>query len=134
MKMRMIARQRGKREKKIKNCPLSSKNYLPVNSRSACGFASIELANRVEYKGFPGQLNVVLSWLYARHQNTDCYNQLPNYLEHSNTHRWQNQAILNAWMLCGYESLLYIYIYIHIYIYSHPQTDLFRSIRTHQCG
>ena len=21
-----------------------------------------------------------------------------------------------------------------IYIYSHPQTDLFRSIRTHQCG
>ena len=26
------------------------------------------------------------------------------------------------------------YIYIYIYIYSHPQTDLFRSIRTHQCG
>ena len=24
--------------------------------------------------------------------------------------------------------------YIYIYIYSHPQTDLFRSIRTHQCG
>ena len=22
----------------------------------------------------------------------------------------------------------------HIYIYCHPQTDLFRSIRTHQCG
>ena len=22
----------------------------------------------------------------------------------------------------------------HVYIYSHPQTDLFRSIRTHQCG
>ena len=29
---------------------------------------------------------------------------------------------------------VYIYIYIYIYIYSHPQTDLFRSIRTHQCG
>ena len=35
---------------------------------------------------------------------------------------------------------IYIYIYIlthtHIYkfIYCHPQTDLFRSIRTHQCG
>ena len=34
---------------------------------------------------------------------------------------------------------IYIYIYIYIYIpasniYSHPQTDLFRSIRTHQCG
>ena len=27
-----------------------------------------------------------------------------------------------------------IYIYIYIYIYCHPQTDLFRSIRTHQCG
>ena len=27
-----------------------------------------------------------------------------------------------------------VYIYIYIYIYSHPQTDLFRSIRTHQCG
>ena len=27
-----------------------------------------------------------------------------------------------------------IYIRIYIYIYSHPQTDLFRSIRTHQCG
>ena len=26
------------------------------------------------------------------------------------------------------------YIYIYIYIYCHPQTDLFRSIRTHQCG
>ena len=26
------------------------------------------------------------------------------------------------------------YIYMYIYIYSHPQTDLFRSIRTHQCG
>ena len=23
---------------------------------------------------------------------------------------------------------------VPIYIYSHPQTDLFRSIRTHQCG
>ena len=22
----------------------------------------------------------------------------------------------------------------YIYIYSHPQTDLFHSIRTHQCG
>ena len=29
---------------------------------------------------------------------------------------------------------IYIYIVIYIYIYSHPQTDLFRSIRTHQCG
>ena len=29
--------------------------------------------------------------------------------------------------LCG---LMWVYIYI----YSHPQTDLFRSIRTHQCG
>ena len=29
---------------------------------------------------------------------------------------------------------LHIYMYIYIYIYSHPQTDLFRSIRTHQCG
>ena len=28
----------------------------------------------------------------------------------------------------------YIYIYIYIYIYCHPQTNLFRSIRTHQCG
>ena len=27
-----------------------------------------------------------------------------------------------------------LYIYIYIYIYSHPQTDLFRSIRTHQCA
>ena len=26
------------------------------------------------------------------------------------------------------------FIYIYIYIYNHPQTDLFRSIRTHQCG
>ena len=25
-------------------------------------------------------------------------------------------------------------VYIYIYIYSHPQIDLFRSIRTHQCG
>ena len=24
--------------------------------------------------------------------------------------------------------------YIYIYIYGHPQTDLFRSMRTHQCG
>ena len=29
---------------------------------------------------------------------------------------------------------IYRYIYIYIYIYCHPQTDLFRSIRTHQCG
>ena len=28
--------------------------------------------------------------------------------------------------------LLGVCIYIYIYIYSHPQTDLFRSIRTHQ--
>ena len=27
-----------------------------------------------------------------------------------------------------------LYIYIYIYIYSNPQADLFRSIRTHQCG
>ena len=27
-----------------------------------------------------------------------------------------------------------IYSCIDIYIYSHPQTDLFRSNRTHQCG
>ena len=27
-----------------------------------------------------------------------------------------------------------LYIYIYIYIYSHSQTDLFRSIRTHQWG
>ena len=26
------------------------------------------------------------------------------------------------------------FVCIYIYIYSHPQTDLFRSIRTHQCG
>ena len=26
------------------------------------------------------------------------------------------------------------HVCIHIYMYSHPQTDLFRSIRTHQCG
>ena len=25
-------------------------------------------------------------------------------------------------------------IYSHTNIYRHPQTDLFRSIRTHQCG
>ena len=30
--------------------------------------------------------------------------------------------------------ILLLYIYIYIYIYCHPQTDLFRSIRTHQCG
>ena len=29
---------------------------------------------------------------------------------------------------------IYIYIYIYIHIYCHPQTDLFRSIRTLQCG
>ena len=28
----------------------------------------------------------------------------------------------------------YTRLYIYIYIYSHLQTDLFRSIRTHQCG
>ena len=28
----------------------------------------------------------------------------------------------------------WLVIYIYIYIYSHPPTDLFRSIRTHQCG
>ena len=28
----------------------------------------------------------------------------------------------------------HVYIYIYIYTYSHPMTDLFRSIRTHQCG
>ena len=27
-----------------------------------------------------------------------------------------------------------VFAYIYIYIYSHPQTDLFRSIKTHQCG
>ena len=32
------------------------------------------------------------------------------------------------------EGTSYIYIEIYIYIYSHPQIDLFRSIRTHQCG
>ena len=26
------------------------------------------------------------------------------------------------------------YLMILVYIYSHPQTDLFRPIRTHQCG
>ena len=35
-----------------------------------------------------------------------------------------------SWCLVG--GLEYIYIYI--YIYSHPKTDLFRSIRTPQCG
>ena len=28
----------------------------------------------------------------------------------------------------------HIYIYIYIYLDSYPQTDLFRSVRTHQCG
>ena len=29
---------------------------------------------------------------------------------------------------------IYANLCTYIYIYSHPQTDLFRSIRTHQCG
>ena len=36
---------------------------------------------------------------------------------------------LQLYLLC-----IYIYIYIYISLNSHPQTDLFRSIRTHQCG
>ena len=45
--------------------------------------------------------------------------------------------------ICGIYIFIYIYsvccihmgsIYIYIYIYSHQQTDLFDSIRTHQCG
>ena len=39
-------------------------------------------------------------------------------------------VVKKAWILC----MTYIYIYIYIYIYSHPQTDLFRSIRIQQCG
>ena len=35
---------------------------------SGWGFACIELAGKVKYEGPPGQLNDVLSWLYARHQ------------------------------------------------------------------
>ena len=34
----------------------------------------------------------------------------------------------------GYLQNVCLKFYILIYIYSHPQTDLFRSIRTHQCG
>ena len=29
---------------------------------------------------------------------------------------------------------IHTHIYIYIYIYSHPQTDLFRSLRNLQCG
>ena len=32
----------------------------------------------------------------------------------------------------GLNNILYVNVYI--YIHSHPQTDLFHSIRTHQCG
>ena len=30
--------------------------------------------------------------------------------------------------------ILLTHTHTHTYIDSHPQTDLFRSIRTHQCG
>ena len=38
--------------------------------------------------------------------------------------------------ICKYTSEIHLRLFmnIYIYIYSHPQTDLFRSIRTHQCG
>ena len=32
------------------------------------------------------------------------------------------------------DTMMMVYIYIYIYIDSHPQTDLFRSIRNLQCG
>ena len=37
---------------------------------------------------------------------------------------------------CNFESLTHspLCLSLVICIYSHPQTDLFRSIRTHQCG
>ena len=37
-------------------------------------------------------------------------------------------------MICINIDKIYIYIYIYIYLYCHPQTDLFRSIRTLQRG
>ena len=46
--MWMIAKPKGRREKKIKNYPESSKNYLPVSLRKAWGFTCIELACKVE--------------------------------------------------------------------------------------
>ena len=67
-------KERKKKEKIIKNRPESTKNYLPVSSSSAKGFACIELVWKIEYNALQGKLNVVSYWLYARHQNIHCYN------------------------------------------------------------
>ena len=41
---------------------------------------------------------------------------------------------IDRYIVCASsENFVYIYIYSG-YLYSHPQTDLFRSIRTHQCS
>ena len=71
--MRMVAKQKTRR-KKIKNRQESSEKYFPVSSRSVKGFACVELAYKVKYKGLPGQLYVILSSHYARHKNADRYN------------------------------------------------------------
>ena len=70
--MGMIAKLREE-EIKIKNHPESSKRYLLISTGSAWGLPCIEKAYEVEYKGLPGKLNVVLSWLYTRPQNTHQY-------------------------------------------------------------
>ena len=46
--------------------------------------------------------------------------------------RADRPAFLGPYM--GVHRNTYIARSILVYIYSHPQTDLFRSIRTHQCG
>ena len=44
------------------------------------------------------------------------------------------------WIKSNFAKVFFSYLrpginrYIYIYIYSHPHTDPFRSIRTHQCG
>ena len=45
-----------------------------------------------------------------------------------------NHPSRTAVILFTHNFYTHTHTHIYIYIYSHPQTDLFRSIRTHQCG
>ena len=72
--MKMIAIRRVRRKKKITNHPESRKRYLLINLGSVWGFACAEKTYKIKYEWPSGQLNVILSWLYARPQDTHRYN------------------------------------------------------------